>query len=124
AGIYLQSGNPSLDNNVIAKNVAQIQAAGIYILSSSPKLRHNTLAANTGGDGSGLFITDLGVQPANIEMVNNILVDHTTAITLTAGNKVTLRHNLWNNNTQDWGGSGIVDDKGGHVRANPLFVNV
>jgi predicted outer membrane repeat protein len=123
AGIYVQAGNPTLDNNVIAKNVGQIQAAGIYILSSSPKLRHNTLAANVGGDGSGLFITDLGVQPANIEAVNNIFVDHTLAITLTAGNKITLRNDLWNNNAQDWGGNGIVDDKGGHVRADPLFVN-
>ena len=123
AGIYIQAGNPSFDNNVIAGNIAQIQAAGIYILSSSPKLRHNTLATNTGGDGSGLFITDLGVSPANIEMVNNILVNHTLAITLTAGNKITLRSNLWHNNAQDWAGSGIVDDKGGHVRADPLFVD-
>jgi hypothetical protein len=55
--------------------------------------------------------------------INNIIVDHTLAITLTAGNKVTLRQNLWHNNVKDWGGSGIVDDKGGHVRADPLFVN-
>lgn len=124
AGIYVQAGNPTLDNNVIAKNTGEIQAAAIYVLSSSPKLRHNTIAANVGGDGSALFITDLGVEPATIEMVNNIIADHTTAITLTAGNKVILRNNLWNNNAKDWAGNGIVDDQGGHVRADPLFTNV
>jgi uncharacterized repeat protein (TIGR01451 family) len=123
AGIYVQAGNPTLDNNIVAKNIAQIQAAAFYILSSSPKLRHNTVAANNGGDGSALFVTDLGVQPANIEMVNNILVDHTVGITLTAGNKVTIRRGLLFNNGRDWGGDGIVDDKGGHVRAAPLFVD-
>ncbi len=123
-GIYVQAGQPSIDNNVIAKNVGQIQAAGMYVLSSSPALRHNTWASNQGGDGSNILITDLGVTPANIDMVNNILVNHTTAITLTAGNKITLRNLLLNNNVSDFGGPGIVDDKGGHVRDDPRFVAI
>ena len=122
-GIYVQAGQPALDNNVIAQNSGQIQAAGLYILSSSPKLRHNTVAANTGGDGSGMYVTDLGINPANIDFVNNIMVDHSTAISITAGNKVTIRSALLNNNTRDWAGDGIIADQGSHVRADPRFVN-
>ena len=121
-GVYVQGGNPTLDNNVVAQNLGQTQAAGFYILSSSPKMRHNTIAANSGGEGSGLFITDLGVNPANIEFVNNIVVDHTTGITITAGNKITVRSTLWNNNGNDWGGDGLVDDQGGDVHEDPRFV--
>lgn len=123
AGIYVQSGNPSLDNNVVANNVVQIQGAGFYILSSSPKVRHNTIAGNNGGDGSGLFISDLGVQLSTIEIVNTIMVNHSVAVTLTAGNKVILRSNLFYNNGADWGGEGSVEDQGRHVRADPLFVD-
>jgi predicted outer membrane repeat protein len=122
-GVYVQAGQPALDNNVIAQNTGQIQAAGLYILSSSPKLRHNTVAANTGGDGSGIFVTDLGINPANIDFVNNIVVDHSTAISITAGNKVNVRNALWNNNGKDWAGDGQIVDQGGHVRADPRVVN-
>lgn len=126
-GLYVQEGNPGLDNNVIAQNIGQVQAAGLYILSSSPRLRHNTIAANNGGDGegdgSGILITDLGIAPANLEMVNNILVDHTIAITMTPGNRITIRNSLLFNNGTDWGGGGIVNDLGGHIRAAPAFVN-
>src|SRR5690606_5838388 len=93
------------------------------VLSSSPRLRHNTIAANSGGDGSGLLITDLGIAPANLELVNNILVDHTVAITATPGNRIAIRSSLLFNNGTDWGGGGIVDDLGGHVRAAPAFVD-
>lgn len=122
-GIYIQAGNPTLDNNVVAKNISQIQGAAIYVLGSSFKLRHNTLATNTGGDGSGIFITDLGAGPSTIELLNSIMVDHAVGISLTAGNKITLRSDLLNNNEKNWGGGGIVEDLGGHVTEPPLFVN-
>ena len=122
-GLYIQGEQPILDNNVIAKNSSQVQAAAVYILAGSPRLRHNTLAANLGGDGVAVWITDLGVTPSNVKMVNNIVVDHTAGITLTAGNRLTVRNSLWFNNGQDVGGSGIVSDLGGHVRVAPNFVN-
>ncbi|HXF63919.1 MAG TPA: right-handed parallel beta-helix repeat-containing protein, partial [Caldilineaceae bacterium] len=122
-GLYIHGGTPELLNNVIAKNGSQVQAAALYALSASPRLRHNTLAANTGGDGSGLFVTDLGVSPSNLTLINNILVDHGTAITVTPGNKVTLQANLLHNNQREWGGAGVVEEQAGNVRAAPSFVD-
>ncbi len=122
-GVYLQAGKPKLFNNVIALNQGLVQASAIYILSSSPSVRENTIAGNSGGDGSGIYVTDLGVQPAAIDLIDNILVDHTAAITVTAGNKVTLQANLLHGNKIDFGGSGIVVKGTGNINADPGFVD-
>ena len=112
AGIYIQAGNPTLDNNVVAKNVsADPSRRRLYpgqFAQATPQHHRRQHRRRW----QRLFITDLGAGPSTIELINNIMVDHAVGITLTAGNKVTLRSNLFNNNVQNWGGSGIVDDLG------------
>ncbi|MEX1019044.1 MAG: right-handed parallel beta-helix repeat-containing protein, partial [Litorilinea sp.] len=123
AGVYIQGGEPNFANNVVAQNLAQVQAAGIYVLSASLPMRHNTIVANTGGDGTGLFVTDLGTEPSQIDFVNNILAEHTVGITLTAGNRVDLAHTLYDQNAANFGGSGIAEEGAGNFSASPQFAD-
>ena len=120
--IYMQGNSPDIFNSFIAANQGHTQAGAIYILSASPRIYHNTIAANTSGDGNATFVTNLGPNGAVVEMINNIMVDHSTALTVTEGNEVTLEHTLWHNNADDWGGTGTVTENN-RISGDPKFVN-
>jgi parallel beta-helix repeat protein len=95
-GLYVdQSSNATLVNNVLADNRADSQGSGLYIRGSSPRLLHNTIARNTGGDGSGVYITNFGADYGTVAFTNTILVSHTVGINVTGGNTVTVNSVLW-----------------------------
>ncbi|NJN84983.1 MAG: hypothetical protein HC802_23640, partial [Caldilineaceae bacterium] len=123
--LYIQQSTPTVDNNVIAGNSGSVLAGAAYLLSASPEqMRHNTIVDNSGGDGSGFYITDLGVSPSRFQMVNNIFMGHATAITLTSGNQVTIQNMLWHDNEKKTGGAGSVIDGGGSIEGDPDFVDI
>ncbi len=120
-GLYLRESDATLANNFFADNQADIAGSGLHIQRSSPRLLHTTivrngsagLTAGTGGDGSGIYVTgDYEGNYSTVALTNTILVSHTMAVTVTAGNTVTLEATLWGKdtwaNTTDWGGAGTV----------------
>jgi hypothetical protein len=80
---------------VVADNRASIVGSGLYIVRSSPRLLHTTIARNTGGDGSGVLVTDGAGNYSTVTLTNTILVSHTVGITVTGGNTVTVSGVLW-----------------------------
>jgi parallel beta-helix repeat protein len=107
-GIDLESGTPTLVNNVVADNQATVYGAGLYITRSSARLLHTTVARNTGGDGSGIHVTNKGPgEYSTVVMTNTIIVDHEIGITVTVDNTATLNATLWHANVTPRGGNVI-----------------
>ncbi len=129
-GLYLGAeGDVALTNNVIADNHARTAASGLYIWRSPAQgqLSHNTIARNTGGDGSGVYVTNSGSNYSTVLLTNTILVGHTTGITVTPGNTARLTATLWGAgdwaNAADWGGGGTITTGTVNVRGNPAFAD-
>ncbi len=100
----------TLVNMVIADNQAIIEGSGLYIKSCSPLLLQTTIARNSGGDGSGLHVTDYGWDYSSVAMTNTIIVSHTVGITVTGSSTATLNTTLWHANTTDWSGNVSSDN--------------
>jgi uncharacterized repeat protein (TIGR01451 family) len=126
-GLFLWSGNPTLTNNVIADNHANIAGSGLYIFGSSPQLLHTTIARNTGGNGSGVHVTDWVGTYSTAALTNTILVSHTVGVYVATGNAVRLEGTLWGSeswaNTTDWDGSGTVITGTVNLWGDPSFLN-
>lgn len=111
-GIYIERGGPfTLTNNVLVGNEVTTAGSGMYIEEASPRLLHTTIASNTGGDGSGVYITG---TLSTVAMTNTIIFSHTVGITVSSGSTVALNSNLWYENEMDWGGAGTIN----HVNDN------
>ncbi len=110
-GMYVGNSAAMLTNNVVADNQASVVGSGLYIRGSSAFLLHTTIARNSGGDGSGVYVSNDGESSA-VTMTNTILVDHTIGITVANGSTATLEATLWGDgdwaNTTDWDGAGTV----------------
>jgi len=122
-GLWLEGETPTLINNVVADNQATRLGSGIFIARSSPRLLHTTIARNSGGDGSGLYVTDDGYgNYSTVTMTNTIIVSHTVGITATAGNTATLNSTLWYANGTDYNSNVFHtnDHTGDPAFANPF----
>jgi len=96
------SGDTSMVNNVVSDNRALVAGSGLSIDGSSARLLHTTVTHNTGGDGSGIHITELWPGPgfpskeySTVWMTNTILHNQTVGISVTAHNTVTIGGVLW-----------------------------
>jgi hypothetical protein len=122
-GLYTFSGQLMLVNAIIAENTIQPggSGSGMY-LNSFADLFHVTLARNTGGDGSGVFVT----YPM-VYLTNTIVVSHTVGISVHVDGKVYLEDTLWGSeawaNGVDWSGNGTIITGTRNIWADPLFVN-
>jgi hypothetical protein len=103
-GLILAYTAVTLTNTVVADNRASTAGSGLYIYGASPRLLHTTIARNgsagliadSGGDGSGVYVTDAGFGAySTVVMTNTILVSHTVGISVTGGNTVTVNGILW-----------------------------
>ena len=125
-GLYLIFSDSTLDNNLIVGNRTSGNGAGVCIWSSAPRLRHTTLVDNSGGDGSGLYVTHFVSPSSTVTLTNTILVSHTVGLTVTAGNTVTLEATLWGTatwaNATDWGGAGVILTGTVNLWDDPAFV--
>jgi hypothetical protein len=105
---FLASTDVTLTNNVIADNQANALGSGLYISSSALKMLHNTIARNSGGDGSGVHVANVGSNFSAVALTNTIVVSHTVGVTVTAGNTASLNGVLWYDNTFKVGGMGTT----------------
>jgi hypothetical protein len=126
-GLYLYRSDAMLTNNLVAGNRADAEGSGVYARGSSPRLLHTTVAHNSGGDGSGIYVTNEAGEYSTVVLTNTILVSHTVGITVTPGNTATLEATLWGSGTwangTDWGGAGIIVTGTHNYWGNPNFVN-
>lgn len=126
-GVGVVFGTAILDNLVVIDNQTTIQSPGLTLGSVNAIVRHNTIARNSGGDGSGVHITDefdtppfLGIS--NIQMDNSIIAEQTLGITVSTGSTVTVDSVLWHNITNLTGGPGttVISNQ---LTADPKFKN-
>jgi parallel beta-helix repeat protein len=126
-GLYLTNSTATLTNNVVADNQAETAGSGLYILGSSPRLLHTTIARNSGGDGSGFYVTDIRSNYSSVALTNTILVSQTVGVYATNGNTATLEATLWGSeswaNETDWGGAGSIATGTVNLWDNPAFVD-
>jgi uncharacterized repeat protein (TIGR01451 family) len=127
-GVFLSGSDAILLNNVVADNQAHTAGCGLYIgEGSSPRLLHTTIARNSGGDGSGIYVTGAWGAYSTVALTSTILVSHTVGITVTSGNTVTLEATLWGADTwandTDWGGVGNTFTGTVNIWGSPVFVN-
>jgi len=115
--------NPTLINNIVAENRANTAGSGLHIVGS-PRLLHNTIAGNSGGDGSGIHVTDYDGCPSTVAMTNTILVGHTVGITVTGRSKVMTNGILWHSTsiTVSQSPTATVTVQNQH-QGDPAFIN-
>jgi hypothetical protein len=116
-GVYLTNlASVYMTNTVIADNAVSYGGAGMAVTGAYARLVHTTIARNSGGDGSGIYVSMGGLHSAGaISMTNSIVVSHTVGITVTTAppmmpeNTATLDGVLWYINGQNTGGGGTID---------------
>lgn len=119
-GLVVEYSTATMTNNAIIANQAAIAESGLVIWGSSVRLLHTTIAHNTGGDGSGVYITNWSLPYSTVALTNTILVNQTVGITATAGNTATVDGVLWFSNGSNIGGGGIVTATREYT-GNPVF---
>jgi hypothetical protein len=107
ANVARQGGGLSVDdsaarivNQVIVGNQASLYGSGLWIRRSvGARLLHTTIAENSGGDGSGVYVTNHSEACSTVMMTNTIISHHGLGIVVTGGNTATLDATLWYTNT-------------------------
>lgn len=113
-------GNVTMVNNAIIDNHAGDTGSGVYILGGEPRLLHSTIARNSGGDGSGIYITDGLSNYSTVALTNTILVSHTNGIHVTPYNVASLDGVLWFGSGTNTDGAGTISVVNEHT-GNPAF---
>jgi parallel beta-helix repeat protein len=110
-GLFLEKSDAVLRNTVVVDNRAGGAGTGLYIEGASPQLLHTTIAHNSGGDGTGIYVTDDGWDVySSVSLTNTILVGHSLGVIVTADSRVVLNATLWGTQqTSYWGGEGEIE---------------
>jgi hypothetical protein len=101
-GLQLSGGSHAvLMNSVVADNQLRTedctQGSGLSISGASARLLHTTIARNVGGEGNGIYVETNPWSGADstLALTNTVLVSHSTGISVTGGNTVTVDSILW-----------------------------
>ncbi|MBN2233039.1 MAG: hypothetical protein JW781_09510, partial [Deltaproteobacteria bacterium] len=92
-------------NNIIARNSATLLGSGMGVAGGTGRLAHNTIADNTGGDGSGLYVSGNISGPGIVTLYGNIIRGHKWGIATdpASASTVTAYYTLFEDNTTDYG---------------------
>ena len=119
------SDNILLTNNMVLENRLNGtgNGAGMVINSSTVHAVHTTVARNSGGNGQGVYVWNVG----SLTMTNTILVSHTIGIG-TLGSSAVLTATLWGegpwaNITPTMGGYMYIYTGTINVEGDPSFVD-
>jgi uncharacterized repeat protein (TIGR01451 family) len=127
-GLYLERSTIDLVNNIFAGNQllplpdSAGDGSGLYLAGGSQRLLHTTIAGNNGGDGSGIYVTDIFGTFSTTALTNTIIAGHTVGVTATAGNSAVLDGVLWWDNVANTGGDGDITISGEYT-GTPAFVD-
>lgn len=97
-GLVSAIGADRIVNNVLNENRVGAAGGGMWLYGSSAQLMHNTIAANSGGDGSGVYVSRveyIGPYASSATLTNTLLVSHSVGISITGGNAITVDGILW-----------------------------
>ena len=120
-GIYIAGGLPNLTNNMLVQNVGINNAGAMYSVNTPLYLRNNTFVANTTlQSGGSALLFDTPTASQLLTLTNNILVDHSLAISVAVGYQMSARANLWNNNGTRF--VGPVTEGNNNLQQDPLFI--
>jgi hypothetical protein len=120
-GLYLWYSYSVLTNNVIVDNHANSRGSGLVMGGSRPILLHTTIARNTGGDGSGVFVTGDGSGTnSTLTMTNTVVASHAVGLYVNAGSAVVADGILWYGNGANAGGAGTRTITNAFT-GNPVF---
>lgn len=114
----LYGGPLVITNAVVIDNWAAASGSGIYLDATSVRmeLTHVTLARNSGGDGSGVYITgtirsDGSVLPpelaATLWMTNIIVAEQNVGVFAASNQRVVMDSILWHSVGQPANGAGV-----------------
>jgi parallel beta-helix repeat protein len=120
-GAYLWYSASALINNVFVDNATTAAGSGLWIGGSQLLLLHTTIARNSGGDGSGVVVTDAGDTPSAVTMTNTALTNHARGISVTAGSDLTLNGILWFSTPITVSPAGASVTVQNQVQGNPAF---
>lgn len=126
-------------NNIVVGNTATSRGSGILVEATQVQLIHNTIADNTGGEGSGVYVTeyDADLAPEEVPrpdpstssatLINNIIAGNLQGITVDEGNSAELESTLWGtgdeaNTNQNVEGTGTVVQASSQT-GDPAFVD-
>jgi hypothetical protein len=100
-GLHVRVSTVTMTNNAIVDNIADGAGSGLYLEGADIYLFHTTIARNTGGDETGVYVTDRvqgsKLYVSTVGLINTVLVSHTVGITVTGGNTASLNSVLWHN---------------------------
>ena len=121
AGIYVEFSDAEVSNNVVVSNTAQSTGSGLYVLGAAPQVLHNTFAYNNGGDGSAIFVGNVGTETSAATFQNNIVAFQKVGLVIHPSNSVTADGNLWFGNQNDASALGTLSEGATRLVANPDF---
>ncbi|RLT41865.1 MAG: hypothetical protein DWI57_06355, partial [Chloroflexi bacterium] len=70
-GVYIEFSDARVTNNLLISNTATSSGSGLFVQASDLKFYHNTLVYNSGGDGSSLYVGNIGPDSSAIDFKNN-----------------------------------------------------
>ena len=124
AGLFI-GADCTLANNIVTDNTGESSGMGIAVFGAEPILYHTTIANNTGGDGSGVYVSKSGLtdEPGRPTLRHTILASQTVGVNVSdsaPGNLAALYGVLWWGNTENYTGTVFVFDG---VEGAPAFVS-
>ncbi len=120
--LYLLLVNPTrLINNIIADNVSlDANHAALQMYNGAGTIAHNTFARNLGSYG-------ILLNGSSAEVINTIIVSHTTGISVTAGSSLDMDGMLWGSgewaNGQNWQAEGSITTGTVSLHGDPRFLD-
>ena len=122
-GAYLWYSRSELTNNVFMDNQVGTngQGSGLWLGGSDPLLLQTTFARNSGGDGSGIMVTDAGSTATTLVMTNTIISDQSIGVSVTAGSSANLDGILWHSTPITISQSGATIEVKHAYQGNPAF---
>ena len=110
---------PTLKDNLIAGNSAQVRGAGVRLRDTWTTLLNNTIAHNTGAGGDGVYASNTTLTVTNNIIVSNLYGLRTDG-TLTA---TVSCNDVCGNATADFAGLSDPTGSNGNISLDPLFVS-
>lgn len=99
-GIWAGNAPATVENNVLAGNVATGHGSALHINTYSPNrpsFRHNTIVGNTGGDGTAIFFE----SNARANLYNTLMAENVIGIGGGSSTDIQLFSTLWSDNITD-----------------------
>ncbi|GEM_PF-1728202 len=118
--LYLEGANAVLANNLIANNRTTDKGAGIYVHSGTVKVVNSTLTHNTSTqDGGALY-----ARAGNVSLINTLVSFNSSGIAVTPDATVVLSHtDVFANPAYDFLGMDSPIGTNGNISVDPKYVD-